>query len=100
MKQLSFILSAALLLPAACTAVKTVKEYVPVERIVKETVTVRDTVVNVRIEQVRDSVVIPLARDTASFLENAYAYSCAPVNRYFAMGATVLAGITGFYLGW
>ncbi|MDR1344375.1 MAG: hypothetical protein LBJ39_03385 [Tannerellaceae bacterium] len=76
MKNLLIILIATLMSLSAC---KTVKEYVPVERIVHETVTVRDTVVTIQLEQVRDSVIIPLALDTASFLENSYAYSYALV---------------------
>lgn len=50
------------------------KIYVPVTEKVVETVTVRDTTVQVHIEHIRDSVNIP---DTVSFLENKYAVSYA-----------------------
>jgi hypothetical protein len=64
----------------ALSACKTIKEYVPVERIVRETVTVRDTVIDVQIKQIHDSVTVDLSRDTVSYLENTYAYSYALVS--------------------
>lgn len=68
------------LLSAAALSCRTVKEYVPVDRIVRETITVRDTVVQVRIARTRDSVTVILGRDTASYLENPYAFSRAEVS--------------------
>ena len=65
---------------AAAASCRTAKEYVPVERIIRETLTVRDTRVQVRIVQTRDSVTVSLDRDTASYLENTYAFSRAEVS--------------------
>ncbi len=48
--------------------------YVPMESKITEAVTLRDTVLDVRLERVRDSVVVV---DTVSFLENMYAFSFA-----------------------
>ena len=50
------------------------KVYVPVEHKTVETVTLRDTVVQMRLEVIRDSVAVP---DTLSYLENKYAESWA-----------------------
>jgi hypothetical protein len=72
MKRLAFILVACMAFAFSC---KVVKEYIPVERIVRETVTVRDTVIEVQIKQMHDSVTVNLLRDTTSYLENEYAYS-------------------------
>jgi hypothetical protein len=74
MRSILFVIVAGILL----TACKTVK-YVPVERIVRETVSVRDTVLEVQLEQVHDSISVNLSKDTASYLENRYAYSFAGV---------------------
>lgn len=54
-------------------------QYIPVEKKVTETVTVRDTVVEVVLQPSRDSVSLhPVAgKDTASYLESPYAYSYA-----------------------
>jgi hypothetical protein len=51
------------------------KQYIPVETKITETREVRDTLVEVRLVERHDSV--SLARDTASYLENPYAYSWA-----------------------
>jgi hypothetical protein len=58
-----------------------IKEYVPypVERVIRETITVRDTVVDVVLKQIHDSVTVNLAKDTTSYLENRYAYTYAAV---------------------
>jgi hypothetical protein len=77
MKHFLFILLTALITLAACKTVEYVP--VPVEHIVRETVTVRDTVIDVRIEHTHDSVTVPLSRDTVNYLENQYAYSYALV---------------------
>jgi hypothetical protein len=60
------------------TACKTV-QYVPVERIVRERVNVRDTVLEIKLEQVHDSISVNLSKDTISYLENRYAYTFAMV---------------------
>jgi hypothetical protein len=76
MKYLFVILLAIFLSFAAC---KTVKEYVPLERVVRETVTLRDTIISVKLVQIHDSVSINLSKDTLSYLENQYAYSYAMI---------------------
>jgi len=48
--------------------------YVPVERRTIETVTLIDTIVEIKIEHIRDTVAIP---DTISFLSNKYTFSWA-----------------------
>jgi hypothetical protein len=53
---------------------KTKMVYVPVERVRTETVTLKDTIVDVRLELIRDSVTVP---DSVSYLTNKYAYSWA-----------------------
>lgn len=68
MKRLLFLL---LILLAGC-APRTI--YVPVESIHTVTQIVRDTVIDVRLDVIHDSVTV---RDTASYLENRYASSYA-----------------------
>jgi len=48
--------------------------YVPVKQTTRETVTVRDTVVDTRLAYYRDTVITP---DTISFLSNPYSFSWA-----------------------
>ena len=72
MKRFVFILAAACLL----TACRTKTVYVPIERKTVEIVTLKDTVVNVRLENIRDSISTP---DSTSYLSNKYAYSRAEV---------------------
>ena len=68
-------IAAYLIIAFAClTACKVKTIYVPVETKTVITETVRDTIVDVRIEYIRDSVITP---DTISFLSNIYAYSSA-----------------------
>lgn len=55
---------------------KRIIEYVPVEKVVKEVVTVTDTVVKVELKPFVETVVTP---DSTSHLENEYAYSDASV---------------------
>jgi hypothetical protein len=66
MKRLLFL---PLLLLVGCRTV-----YVPVESVHTVTQIVRDTVIDVRLDVIHDSVTV---RDTASFLENRYATSYA-----------------------
>jgi hypothetical protein len=73
--KISIMILPVFLLLAGCT--KTV--YVPVDRTTTVTKTVRDTVVDYRIEQIRDSVTIP-AKDSISYLSNRYAYTYARVS--------------------
>jgi hypothetical protein len=56
------------------TSCKTRTVYVPVDRVHTETVTLKDTIVDVRLEHIRDSVAVP---DSSSYLTNKYAYSWA-----------------------
>lgn len=56
------------------TGCKTKTIYYPVERKTTITETLRDTVIDVRLEHIRDSVITP---DTTSRLSNKYAYSSA-----------------------
>jgi hypothetical protein len=60
----------------ALTSCKTKTVYVPVERVHTETVTVKDTIIDVRLEHIRDSVTVP---DSTSYLTNKYAYSWAAI---------------------
>jgi hypothetical protein len=48
--------------------------YVPVDRVHTETVTLKDTIIDVRLEHIRDSVSVA---DSISYLTNKYAYSWA-----------------------
>lgn len=50
------------------------KIYVPVEQKTIETVTLHDTIVEVKLDLIRDSIITP---DTISYIENKYAYSAA-----------------------
>jgi hypothetical protein len=56
------------------TSCKTRTVYVPVERVHTETVTLKDTVIEVKIDHIRDSVAVC---DSASYISNKYAYSWA-----------------------
>jgi hypothetical protein len=56
------------------TSCGTKNVYVPVDRVHTETVTLKDTVVDVKLEYIRDSVTVP---DSTSYLSNRYAYSWA-----------------------
>ncbi|MDR1160784.1 MAG: hypothetical protein LBK45_00440 [Tannerellaceae bacterium] len=56
------------------TSCKTRTVYVPVDRVHTETVTWKDTIIDVRLEHIRDSVTVP---DSSSYLSNKYAYSWA-----------------------
>ena len=58
------------------TSCKTKTVYVPVERVRTETVTVKDTITEIKLEHIRDSVSVP---DSASYLSNKYAYSYARI---------------------
>lgn len=71
-----FLLFMAWLLVGCGT--RRVVEYVPVEKKVTETVTLVDTLVEVKLVPYRDSVSVPA--DTASHLENPYAYSNASLS--------------------
>lgn len=53
---------------------KRVVEYIPVEKKTVETVVLKDTVLEVQLVPYKDSIAV---RDTASYLENPYAYSRA-----------------------
>jgi hypothetical protein len=64
------------LLFCALTSCKTKTVYVPVERVHTETVTLKDTIIDVRLEHIRDSVTVP---DSISYLSNKYAYSWAAI---------------------
>lgn len=66
----TILVLAILLMLTSCTR----KVYIPVEHKTIQTVTLHDTVVQVRLDQVRDSVVTP---DTVNRLENKYAVSYA-----------------------
>lgn len=57
----------------------TKKVYIPIERKVTETVTLRDTLVKMELAHYRDtvSITVEAGKDTASFLQNPYAYSYA-----------------------
>jgi len=71
MKKLLLIFVIALLF-VGCKTTKTV--YVPVETIRTEIQTVHDTIVNVKLDVLRDSIV---TNDTLSILSNKYSYSSA-----------------------
>ena len=64
------------LILAGCNGPKVVTEYVTVENRTTETIIVRDTVLEVKLIQSRDSVVTP---DTVSTLQNPYCISTAGV---------------------
>ena len=72
------LLVAILFVLAGCAARREV-QYIPVEKKVTKTVTVRDTLVQVVLQPYKDSVSLyPEAGiDTTSYLENPYAYSYA-----------------------
>lgn len=53
---------------------KTKTVYVPVKQITRETVTMRDTIFDTKLEYYRDTVVTP---DTVSFLSNPYGFTWA-----------------------
>jgi hypothetical protein len=50
--------------------------YVPVDRVHTETVTLKDTIVDIRLEHIHDSVSVS---DSVSYLTNKYAYSWAGI---------------------
>lgn len=72
------LLVAVLLILAGCASKREVK-YIPVEKKVTQTVTVRDTVVQVVLQPTKDSISMHpvVGRDTSSYLQNPYAYSYA-----------------------
>lgn len=72
------LLVVVLFVLAGCAA-RREAQYIPIEKKVTKTVTVRDTVVQVVLHPYKDSVSLhPVAgRDTSSYLESPYAYSHA-----------------------
>ncbi|MDH6304595.1 hypothetical protein M2459_001330 [Parabacteroides sp. PF5-5] len=73
MKQIIILAAIFVALAIGC---KTKTVYVPVERVTTETVTVKDTIVETKLELIRDSVSVP---DSMSYLANKYAYSWAEI---------------------
>lgn len=71
-----------ILLLSGC-ATKREVQYIPVEKKVTEVVTLRDTVVTVKLQPYRDSTaVLPVqGKDTTSYLKNPYAYSYASYSK-------------------
>jgi hypothetical protein len=58
------------------TSCKAKTVYVPVDRVHTETVTLKDTIVDIRLEHIHDSISVD---DSLSYLSNRYAYSWAGI---------------------
>lgn len=71
-----------LLLLSGCASKREVR-YIPVEKKVTEVVTLRDTVVTIKLQPYRDSTAVqPVqGKDTTSYLSNPYAYSYASYSK-------------------
>lgn len=73
LKTILIIIGVALFMLALISC-KTKRIYIPIKTVVKETEIVRDTIIDIQLEVIRDSVVVS---DTISVLENKYASSMA-----------------------